>query len=189
MDNDTIKKDLYKNINKSINNFSYAKSLAFNSNKYDLYTSQNINRVNERNKNNINDINLNLVGKTFNHLLFNPSMNSKIKNSYNLNNANNHFNSSNVLFNNFRGNENNKNGEERSNNFYAIKRPLDKQKQLFKKRKPTEEVKPIILKDYSEKNSLKNISKGEEEEVTIVNNTENTILDENEELIGRNVPH
>ena len=40
-----------------------------------------------------------------------------------------------------------------------------------------------------EKNSLKNISKGEEEEVTIVNNTENTILDENEELIGRNVPH
>ena len=195
VDNDTIKKDLYKNLNKSINNFSYAKSLAINNNnKFDLYTSQNINQINERNKNNINninDINMSLVGKTFTHLFFNPNMNNRLKNSINLNNANTntHFNSSNVYFNNHRGNENKKNREERSNNFYAIKRPLDKQKPLFIKRKSTEEVKPIILKDYSEKNSLKNISKGEEEDATIINNTENTILDENEELIGRNVPH
>ena len=63
-------------------------------------------------------------------------------------------------------------------------------KQIFRKRKPTEEVKPIILKDNSEMNTLKNISYKEEEEKTItINYTENTILDEDEELIGRNIPH
>ena len=71
-----------------------------------------------------------------------------------------------------------------------MKRPIDKEKQIFRKRKPTEEVKPIILKDNSEMNTLKNISYKEEEEKTItINNTENTILDEDEELIGRNIPH
>jgi hypothetical protein len=50
-----------------------------------------------------------------------------------------------------------KTGEERNNNFYAVKRPLDKQKQLFRKKKPNEEIKPVLLKDHNEKN-FKNIS-------------------------------
>ena len=95
----------------------------------------------------------------------------------------------NVLFNNYRGIDPKKIGEDK-NSFYAIKRPLDKQKQIFKKRKPTEELKPIIIKENNDKNLLRNISFKEEEEKTItINNTENTILDENEELIGRNIPH
>ena len=71
-----------------------------------------------------------------------------------------------------------------------MKRPLDKQKQIFKKRKVREEVKPIIIKENNDKNLFKNISFKEEEEKTItINNTENTILFENEELICRNIPH
>ena len=71
-----------------------------------------------------------------------------------------------------------------------MKRPLDKQKQIFKKRKIREEVKPIIIKENNDKNLFKNISFKEEEEKTItINNTENTILFENEELICRNIPH
>ena len=71
-----------------------------------------------------------------------------------------------------------------------MKRPLDKQKQIFKKRKVREEVKPIIIKENNDKNLFKNISFKEEEEKTItINNTENTILFENEELICRNTPH
>ena len=71
-----------------------------------------------------------------------------------------------------------------------MKRPLDKQKQIFKKRKVREEVKPIIIKENNDKNLFKNISFKEEEEKTItINKTENTILFENEELICRNIPH
>ena len=189
VDNDNIKKDLLKNLSKSNNKFSYAKSLSIN-NK-DLFNFPNLNMENERNKinfkNSINNIDINAAGKTFSSFFFNNNMNIKTKNSSNLNN---HFNSTNVYFNNYRGNDNKKTGEERNNNFYAVKRPLDKQKQLFRKKKPTEEVKPIILKDYNEKNTLRNISNMEEEEKTItINNTDNTFLDENEEIIGRNFPH
>ena len=71
-----------------------------------------------------------------------------------------------------------------------MKRPLDKQKQIFKKRKVREEVKPIIIKENNDKNLFKNISfKEEEEKIITINNTENTILFENEELICRNIPH
>ena len=191
VDNDNIKTNLKKNLNKVNNNFPFAKSLSINI-KNDLYNSQNLNIEKERNRNKINNnININnLAGKTFSSFFFNPGINIKPKNSNNLNNANKHFNSTNIYFNNFRGNDNKKTGEERNNNFYAVKRPLDKQKQLFRKKKPNEEIKPVLLKDHNEKNNFKNISGMEEEEKTItINNTENTILDENEELIGRNVPH
>ena len=67
---------------------------------------------------------------------------------------------------------------------------MEKQKPIYRKRKPTEEVKPIILKETNEISTLKNRLNREEEEKTItINDTDNTILDENEESIGRNVPH
>ena len=180
VDNDNIIKDLNKNINninKSNNKFSYSKSLVIN------------NSINNKNENERNVNNINSAGKTFTSFFFNPNINSKPKNSNNLNNINKHFNTANIFFNNSRGINNKKIGEQK-NKFYEVKRPIDKEKQIFRKRKPTEEVKPIILKDNSEMNTLKNISYKEEEEKTItINNTENTILDEDEELIGRNIPH
>ena len=177
VDNEIIKKDMIKNLHKSVNNYSYSKSLAINNLK-----KSNIEI--ERNLNNIN-----FAGKTFQTFFFNPTSDNKQKHSNNINNINKRFNSSNVLFNNYRGIDPKKIGEDK-NSFYAVKRPLDKQKQIFKKRKPTEELKPIIIKENNDKNLLRNISFKEEEEKTItINNTENTILDENEELIGRNIPH
>jgi hypothetical protein len=177
VDNEIIKKDMIKNLHKSVNNYSYSKSLAIN----------NLKKSNIENERNLN--NINFAGKTFQTFFFNPTSDNKQKHSNNINNINKRFNSSNVLFNNYRGIDPKKIGEDK-NNFYAVKRPLDKQKQIFKKRQPTEELKPIIIKENNDKNLLRNISFKEEEEKTItINNTENTILDENEELIGRNIPH
>ena len=187
VDNDTIKIDQNKKIKNSINNFSYARSFV-NNNINELIRSKNNHIENERNKNNMNNINKNVPGKTFSSFIFNPNSTTKLKNKNNQTNINKHFNSTNIYFNNNRGNDNKKIGEERNNNFYAVKRPLDKEKQIFRKRKPTEALKPIILKDYNEMNTLKNVSNREEDTITI-NNTENTILDENEESTGRNIPH
>ena len=179
VDNEVIKKDLNKNINRSINNFSYTKSLIFNNLK-----DNNI--ENQRNLNNID-----LAGKTFTSFFLNQKQNNniqKISNNIN-NNTYKSFKSSKVLFNNHRGIDNKKNVND-INNFYSVKRPLEKQKQIYRKRKPTEEVKPIILKETNEINTLKKRTNIEEEEKTItINNTDNTILDENEESIGRNIPH
>ena len=179
VDNEFIKKDLNRNINRSINNFSYAKSLLFN----------NLKDSNIENQRNIN--NIDLAGKTFTSFFLNQKQNNniqKISNNININKYKN-FNSSKVLFNNHRGIDNKKNAND-INNFYSVKRPLEKQKQIYRKRKPTEEVKPIILKETNEINTLKKRTNIEEEEKTItINNTDNTILDENEESIGRNIPH
>ena len=179
VDNEFIKKDINRNINRSINNFSYAKSLLFN----------NLKDSNIENQRNIN--NIDLAGKTFTSFFLNQKQNNniqKISNNININKYKN-FNSSKVLFNNHRGIDNKKNVND-INNFYSVKRPLEKQKQIYRKRKPTEEVKPIILKETNEINTLKKRTNIEEEEKTItINNTDNTILDENEESIGRNIPH
>ena len=179
VDNEVIKKDLNKNINRSINNFSYTKSLIINNLK-----DNNI--ENQRNLNNID-----LAGKTFTSFFLNQKQNNniqKISNNIN-NNTYKNFKSSKVLFNNHRGIDNKKNVND-INNFYAVKLPLEKQKQIYRKRKPTEEVKPIILKETNEISTLKKRANIEEEEKTItINNTDNTILDENEESIGRNIPH
>ena len=179
VDNEVIKKDLNKNINRSINNFSYTKSLIINNLK-----DNNI--ENQRNLNNID-----LAGKTFTSFFLNQKQNNniqKISNNIN-NNTYKSFKSSKVLFNNHRGIDNKKNVND-INNFYAVKLPLEKQKQIYRKRKPTEEVKPIILKETNEISTLKKRANIEEEEKTItINNTDNTILDENEESIGRNIPH
>ena len=179
VDNEVIKKDLNKNLNRSINNFSYTKSLIFNNLK-------DSNIENQRNLNNID-----LAGKTFTSFFLNQKQNNniqKISNNIN-NNTYKSFKSSKVLFNNHRGIDNKKNVND-INNFYAVKLPLEKQKQIYRKRKPTEEVKPIILKETNEISTLKKRANIEEEEKTItINNTDNTILDENEESIGRNIPH
>ena len=179
VDNQIINKDFNKNLNRSINNFSYAKSLVFNN-----FKDNNI--ENPKSKNNID-----IAGKTFTSFFINQKQNNNmLKNSNNItNNAYKNFNSTKVLFNNHRGIDNKKNVNE-INNFYSVKRPLEKQKPIYRKRKPTEEVKPIILKETNEISTLKNRLNREEEEKTItINNTDNTILDENEESIGRNVPH
>ena len=179
VDNQIINKDFNKNLNSSINNFSYAKSLVFNN-----FKDNNI--ENPKSKNNID-----IAGKTFTSFFINQKQNNNmLKNSNNItNNIYKNFNSTKVLFNNHRGIDNKKNVNE-INNFYSVKRPLEKQKPIYRKRKPTEEVKPIILKETNEISTLKNRLNREEEEKTItINNTDNTILDENEESIGRNVPH
>ena len=179
VDNQIINKDFNKNLNSSINNFSYAKSLVFNN-----FKDNNI--ENPKSKNNID-----IAGKTFTSFFINQKQNNNmLKNSNNItNNGYKNFNSTKVLFNNHRGIDNKKNVNE-INNFYSVKRPLEKQKPIYRKRKPTEEVKPIILKETNEISTLKNRLNREEEEKTItINNTDNTILDENEESIGRNVPH
>ena len=183
--NKMIKKDINKMLSKSNNNFISAKSLVLdNINNYNKMTKSKNLLIN--NENNINYNNMNLAGKTFTSLFFNPTSN-KPKTSNNVNKSNNYFNSTNLNFNNTREIDNNKKDNE-SGRFYAVKRPIDKQNNIFKKRKPFEGVKPIILKnDYDNNNNIDN--KEEEEKTINMNYTENTILDEDEEMIGRNIPH
>ena len=54
-----------------------------------------------------------------------------------------------------------------------------------------DEIKPFNLKENPNKNFLinKNNNLCKEEEKITINTVENTILDENEEIIGRNLPH
>ena len=99
VDNEVIKKDLNKNINRSINNFSYTKSLIIN----------NLKDNNIENQRNLKDIDL--AGKTFTSFFLNQKQNNniqKISNNIN-NNTYKSFKSSKVLFNNHRGIDNKKN--------------------------------------------------------------------------------
>ena len=76
-------------------------------------------------------------------------------------------------------------------NFYTSKRPMDKENNLFRKKTKNNEVKSICLKEKQNKNILINRNSGiiKEEEKKTINTIDNTIIDENEEKIGRNIPH
>ena len=81
----------------------YTKKLITNKNNIKTRTTSVDNEI-ERNLNNIN-----LAGEAFTTFFFNPTSDNKPKHSNNINKINKHFNSSNALFNNYRGIEPKKN--------------------------------------------------------------------------------
>ena len=184
-----------KSLNKrSINNVKMTKTQ--NSTKNDL-TAQSINYMNNVIKDNNflqTDKNNSKAVKTFTINFFNKYTNNN--NNYNNYNKINTFFSvnNNNYFNNHKEIESrNKKNEDKINfNFCASKRPSDKDSSLFRKRTQKIENKLINININlnNEKKDLSLISKKlspREEKKTIT--TENTILDENEEIIGRNLPH
>ena len=153
-------------------------------------TTQSINFMNSVIKDNNflqSEKNINKAGKTFTTNFFN-----KYANNSNYNKINNFFsNNNNIYFNNHKGYEtNSKKNEDKINfNFYASKRPLDKDNTLFRKKTQIND-KSQNGKINNEKKDLSLLGKKitpREEKKTIT--TENTILDEDEEIIGRNLPH
>ena len=144
------------------------------------YDSNIIILKDNNNKQNI-QINKNIngqAGRTFSENFFKKNPN---------NNANNYFTASSLYFNNYKGINNKKNDDK--NNFYKSKRPIDKENSLFRKRTKIEEIKPINLKENQNIFVNKNNSFAKEEVKITINTIENTTLDENEEIIGRNLPH
>ena len=190
--NNAIKKnkknnnDNSNNINKNNINFKFSPSiinlnvlLKQKSTNYDynIFTKKESNN----NKNIQVDKNINgQEGRTFTENFFKKNPN---------NNINNYFTTSSLYFNNYTGINNKKNDDK--TNFYKSKRPVDKENGLFRKRTKIEEIKPLNLKENHDINFLinKNNSLVKEEEKITINTVENTILDENEEIIGRNLPH
>ena len=180
--NKNIKKNPSKNLNINIVN-KKKNNKTNNITSKDLF-SQSIHFVNNilKDSNKIEtENNINQAGKTYTNNFFKKYSNNN--NNSSLNYLNNYF-SNNTYFRNKR-NENNKRNEDSMNlNFYASKRPMDKDNTLFRKSLQKNEIKPINRNDRNENQENDTIK---EEKKTI--NTENTILDENEEIIGRNIPH
>lgn len=192
--NNAIKKNKMKlnrngnsnNFNKNNINFNFNPSIINvkelnkqNSINYD----SNISTLKDSNSNNNIQIDKNIrdqAGRTFTENFFKQNSN---------NNKNNYFIASSLYFNNYKGINNKKNDYKK--NFYKSKRPLDKENSLFRKRMKIDEIKPFNLKENPNKNFLinKNNNLCKEEEKITINTVENTILDENEEIIGRNLPH
>ena len=192
--NNAIKKNKMKlnrngnsnNFNKNNINFNFNPSFINvkelnkqNSINYD----SNISTLKDSNSNNNIQIDKNIrdqAGRTFTENFFKQNSN---------NNKNNYFIASSLYFNNYKGINNKKNDYKK--NFYKSKRPLDKENSLFRKRMKIDEIKPFNLKENPNKNFLinKNNNLCKEEEKITINTVENTILDENEEIIGRNLPH
>ena len=154
-------------------------------------TTQSVNFLNnilkETNKIEL-DRSMNNAGKTFTNNFFKKYTNNNNKNN-NLNYLNNYFTASNNFLNKTRFIENNRNGEKINLNYYASKRPVDKEKTFFRKKAQNNGIKPVNLKENKAINSIinKNDDNQKEDKNTIT--TENTILDDNEEIIGRNIPH
>ena len=155
----------------NLNILSKQNSKNYETNKYNLKT----------NSIDINDKNIsNQAGRTFTE-----NYKIRIKNN---NNMVNYLVPSSSYFNKYKGiNKKKNNGKQ---NFYTSKRPIDKENNLFRKKTKNNEVKPISFKKNQNKNILMNRNSGllKEEEKIIINTIDNTILDENEEKIGRNIP-
>jgi hypothetical protein len=154
------------------------------------FTPQSINYMNNIIKENNylqTEKNISKAGNTFTTNFFNKYSNG----NSNFNKINSFFKANNhIYFNSYKGIEaNSKNNEDKMNiNCYASKRPLDKESTLF--RKKTQKIENKSINQNIEKKDLDNISKNlspREEKKTIT--TDNTILDEDEEIIGRNFPH
>ena len=192
--NNAIKKNKMKmNSNGNSNNFN-KNNINFNFNpsfinvkelnkQNSINYDSNISTLKDSNSNNNIQIDKNIrdqAGRTFTENFFKQNSN---------NNKNNYFIASSLYFNNYKGINNKKNDYKK--NFYKSKRPLDKENSLFRKRMKIDEIKPFNLKENPNKNFLinKNNNLCKEEEKITINTVENTILDENEEIIGRNLPH
>jgi hypothetical protein len=108
-------------------------------------------------------------------------MNNK-SNNKNLNNflAKNH-----IHFNNFKKKDVLEKKEDKKI-IYASKRPIDKENDLFRKKAKKIEIK-LKREEVKHNFALKTVNQINGDNKSI-NNTENTILDENEEAIGRNIP-
>ena len=159
-----------------------------NKTKKDLYT-ESINFMNRIIKDNIQtDKNFNRSGKTYSSNFF-----KKNSNDYsNSNQINNFFSiNNNIYFNNHKPFEiNNKKNEDKNNyNLYSSKRQPNKENVLFRRRRiQKNEIKNLNLNENNDLNSLNNKKNNpKEENKTII--SENTILDENDEIMGRNIPH
>jgi hypothetical protein len=158
----------------NINELHRQKSTNYDSNISTIKDSNSIKNI--QIEKNIRD----QAGRTFTENFFKQNPN---------NNINNYFTASSLYYNNYKGINNKKN--DYKNNFYKSKRPVDKENSLFRKRAKIDEIKPFNLKENHNKNFLinKNNNFSKEEEKITINTVENTILDENEEIIGRNLPH
>jgi len=134
------------------------------------------------------DKNFNRSGKTYSSNFF-----KKNSNDYsNSNQINNFFSiNNNIYFNNHKPFEiNNKKNEDKNNyNLYSSKRQPNKENVLFRRRRiQKNEIKNLNLNENKDLNSLNNKKNSpREENKTII--SENTILDENDEIMGRNIPH
>ena len=174
-----------KNISNKNININFLKQER--SNKNNLY-SQSLNFLNgilKENNKIENDRNINQAGKTFSNTFF-----KKYSNNNNTNNLNNYFTNSNnnIAFNNHKGYENQKSDDKINFNFYSSKRPTDKEHTFFRKKNQKRDFNNINNNENKCKNNFINKKiEIKEEKKTI--NSENTILDENEEIIGRKLPH
>jgi len=171
-------------INNNINNNLKPNPTTINLNILSKQNSKNYETNNFNLKTNNNDINnkniSNQSGRTF-------TESYKIR-SKNNNNMASYLVPSSSYFNKYKGINKKKNNDKQ--NFYTSKRPIDKENNLFRKKTKNNEVKPISLKENKNKNILmnRNTSLLKEKEKITINTIDNTILDENEEKIGRNIP-
>ena len=100
-------------------------------------------------------------------------------------NLNNFFINSHFYFNNFKKKDISDRKEDKKI-IYESKRPIDKENELFRKKAKKIESK-LKREEVKQNFALKSINPLNEEKKSL-NISENTILDENEEAIGRNIP-
>lgn len=168
------------NINKS-NSFSVSKNMIILNRKksvnYDQPLRQNI-LINDIIKGNTNYQTQNNKEKAF--------VNNFFKNKKtDTNNLNNFFTNTHIYFNNYKKKDIFEKKEDKKI-IYASKRPIDKENELFRKKAKKVEIK-LKREDVKHNLAFKSVSPLNEDNKSM-NITENTILDENEELIGRNLP-
>ena len=185
--NRNINKSLNNNINLNIlNNLKTPKTVKFSSQSVDF-----VNNILKKNNKNINQAQ---GGKSFTNDFYNQYYN---KNNNSNNNTleflNNYFTAKNSYYNNLKEKEENKRNDAKINyNFYISKRPQDEEKSYFRKKIQKNEKKPINIKDNQGKiiliDKYNNVNQKEDEKSTIMS-CGDTILDENEEIKGRNLPH
>ena len=177
----------HKGKNKKRTNNNIINNLNTNPTSINLNILSNLNSNNYKsnifnlktNSNDLNDRNINgQVERTF-------TTNIDIRNKNN--NMANYFNSNSSYFNKYKGINNQKIANKQ--NYYTSKRPIDKENNLFRKKIKNNEIKPISLKENKNKIMNRNSNLIKEEEKITINTIDNTILDENEEKIGRNIPH
>ena len=140
-----------------------------------------MNNILKENNNYQNDKNINHAGKTFTNNFF------KNKNNKN-NKMNNYFTSHTTYFNNYKGIDLSKKNEDK-NSVFTSKRPSEKENSNFYTKIKNDKKHPINLKNNQINNKIINKNLNDEEEKLTINSKDNTILDENEEIKGRNIPH
>ena len=173
--NMSINKSIINNLNTNPNTINLNILSKQNSKNYESNIKVNYNYINDKNISS-------QAGRTFSECFYKKSLN------YNLSN---YFTSNSSYFNKFKETNNKKNIDKQ--NYYTSKRPIDKENNFFRKKAKNNEIKPISLKENQNKNkdilTSRNSGLIKQEEKITINTIDNTILDENEEKIGRNIPH